>query len=455
MNRQDPHWIAWLERIYAATLRLYPRRFHAQWEQPMRQAFRDRCREVARGQRSPLRLATELLPDLAIGVAREQVVTLEETTVLRRNVLFALVLAMAGTLVFFDRIDTALAIGLQDAHQWWVDREHQADSDAITSYRTALADVVVADAETARDHATAALLYAGGGLYFKSDDAYAPIPVLQVGSRQAIATRNGLAQQQWNLAVAGNDPLALWLSVVDCPVSQCDAFGALSQLERQQPSNAAVTLLQIDRALANNNAAELHLALNRIAQATYYHGYNGELMQALLRTDGKAPLPYRLRSMYQGDGQASAMLLSQALWLQRSQGEFTRFRNYCKPATTHAAALPVGQAHSRDCIAMARLMATSDSLFPRAMGLRIWYQLVHGQPEALLVRQRMRDFRWQLSHGWWQDMRDPAGRAVLRKAWLESGSEVAALHAWLRQRGLPIAAPDDFQVDEHYFDPNR
>lgn len=71
MNRRDPHWIAWLECIYASVLRLYPRRFRGEWEQPMRQAFRDRCREVARGQRSPLRLVTELLPDLASGVARE------------------------------------------------------------------------------------------------------------------------------------------------------------------------------------------------------------------------------------------------------------------------------------------------------------------------------------------------------------------------------------------------
>ncbi len=459
MSRQDPHWIGWLERIYASALRLYPRRFRREWEQPMRQAFRDRCREVANGERSPLRLATELLPDLATGVAREQVLTLEETTMLRRNVMFALLLAIVATLVFFDRIDSTLAIGMQDARHWWVQREQRADNAALAQYRTALADAVVAEAKTPRDHAVAGLLYANGGVLFKQGAAFQQ--VMQVGTPEAIAARMQLAQKQWDRAVMGGDPLALWLSAVDCPVRHCDGASALHRLQQQQPDNAAVTFLAIDQALAQGNDVDLRDALDRIGDATHYDDYNGALLQALLSTDGKAPLPWRLRSVFPGNAQAAETLLSQGLWSMKSQGTFQRLLKYCKPAVE-----PRHENRFEDCMAIARLLANADALLPRAIGLRIQFRLASDPSEIATLQQRLRDFRWQLAQSRFVGDLEFASELAsqqdawltsggLREAWLATGSEMGVIRVSLRNQGLPLSAPDDFEIDDRYFDPKR
>lgn len=452
MSRRDPRWIAWLERGYTIVLRLYPRHFRRDWGQPMRQAFRDRCREVARGQRSPLLLASELLPDLVTGVAREQVLTLEQTTMLRRNVIFALLLAIAGTLVYFDRIDSALAAGVQDAQHWWVQHEQKADNEALASYRIALADSVVADVKNSRDHAVAALLYANGGVLIRQDEA--SMPVTQVGSSETVIARMQLAQQQWDMAVTSGDPMALWLSAIDCPVAFCDATGALARLEQQQPDNAAVTLLVIDQALSDGNEVALRQALDRIGEASHYQDYNGVLLQALLRADDMAALPRRLQSASPDNAKAAKTMLSAGLWSTRSLGKFTRLLHLCKPAT--------GSHDPRqrdDCMAMARLMADASAPLPRAVGLRIQNRFVTVPSETSELHRHMRDFRWQLAHGPSMQMfvadNDAITMARLREAWLAQGSEIDVLRAMMKQEGVALAAPDDFRVTDDYFDPDR
>jgi hypothetical protein len=74
MNRpSDPAWIAVAARVYCAALWLFPAALREAHGDEMRQAFRDRCREVARGERSAFRvLALELLPDTLRSAGSEQ-----------------------------------------------------------------------------------------------------------------------------------------------------------------------------------------------------------------------------------------------------------------------------------------------------------------------------------------------------------------------------------------------
>ena len=73
----SPRWIPRLERLYAVALWLYPRSHRERWGAPMRQAFRDRCREAAREGRGPWDvLFAELLPDLVTSVSRERLFAL-------------------------------------------------------------------------------------------------------------------------------------------------------------------------------------------------------------------------------------------------------------------------------------------------------------------------------------------------------------------------------------------
>ena len=60
--------------VYSACLWLYPRPLRDAHGDEMRQAFRDRCREVVRGEQSAFRvLFGELLPDTLRSAGSEQI----------------------------------------------------------------------------------------------------------------------------------------------------------------------------------------------------------------------------------------------------------------------------------------------------------------------------------------------------------------------------------------------
>jgi hypothetical protein len=94
MKRDARSWRR-LEAAYGIALRLYPRAFREQWGEPMRQAFRDRCREVARGQRGPAALLAEACADLARSVVAEHFVSMEEAPMKSSAIALAVVLCAA------------------------------------------------------------------------------------------------------------------------------------------------------------------------------------------------------------------------------------------------------------------------------------------------------------------------------------------------------------------------
>jgi hypothetical protein len=107
------------EALFGASLRLHPRAFRAQWGDAMRQAFRDRCREVARGERGVLALFAESLPDLAASAAREQVQVAGVAPPLRRHLAFALLLGFAATAWWRQPIAQALVFSGEAASARW------------------------------------------------------------------------------------------------------------------------------------------------------------------------------------------------------------------------------------------------------------------------------------------------------------------------------------------------
>jgi len=71
-------WMGGLCRLYAAMLYAYPAEFRRQYGAPMRQLFRDRCREVARNPErlAGLRFATQVIADLAKSTVYERASTI-------------------------------------------------------------------------------------------------------------------------------------------------------------------------------------------------------------------------------------------------------------------------------------------------------------------------------------------------------------------------------------------
>lgn len=95
MRPRDPRWLRRLDALYGRALWLHPRAFRAQWGEAMRQAFRDRCREVARGERGPAALLAESCGDLARSLVAEHSLSMEEAPMKSSAIALAVVLCAA------------------------------------------------------------------------------------------------------------------------------------------------------------------------------------------------------------------------------------------------------------------------------------------------------------------------------------------------------------------------
>jgi hypothetical protein len=104
MTLRGGRWLHRLDAAYGWGLRLSPRAFRAQWGEAMRQAFRDRCREAARGERGPFALLAESSGDLARCLVAEHSLSMEEAPMKSCAIALALVLCAAdlGQLVLLD-----------------------------------------------------------------------------------------------------------------------------------------------------------------------------------------------------------------------------------------------------------------------------------------------------------------------------------------------------------------
>ena len=104
MTRPPPRHLRRIEAAYGLALRLYPRAFREQWGDAMRQAFRDRCREVARGERNAFALLRESCADLARTIVAEHSLALEEAPMKSCAIVLAVLLCAVhvGRLALLD-----------------------------------------------------------------------------------------------------------------------------------------------------------------------------------------------------------------------------------------------------------------------------------------------------------------------------------------------------------------
>lgn len=411
MKRDARAWRR-LEAAYGFALRLYPRAFRERWAEPMRQAFRDRCREVARGERSGVALLRESLVDIAVGAGRERMHALEGMPTSKRHWLLALSIVFAAMLAMHDRMGT---VGLAVVDRW---KQHQVAQDqaAIAGfYRDAAAGLEHSDA-TSRGRTLAALLRGHAG--------------------------DPDAARAWQHAVSGNDPLAFWLEAADCPAAACDEAAAVAALVRMEPDNAAVGQLQMILAAKTGDASAMRDGLRRMATATRYDTHETELVQGLLHAVAGLEVPRRLLRYGRGEQgrEAARTALAAGIWTRVAGASFTPFLDACRAGAS--------EADARDCIAAARNVSNGDTLIARAMGPRVWYQVAGSTVEREEAVVRWRDWRWLGSNAVGVfDTDTAAGLARWREARLENGSEVAAFRAMERDRGIPDIPPAGFQPD--------
>lgn len=411
MKRDARGWRQ-LDAAYAFALRLYPRAFRERWGEPMRQAFRDRCREVARGERSGFALLQESLADLAAGAGRERIRAVEGMPVSKSHWMLALLVVFAALLAMHDRMGTA---GLA-AIDWWKQRQVAQDEAAQAGfYRNAAARLERAGAGT-RNLTLAAVLRARAG--------------------------ESNAARRWQEAASANDPLALWLAAVDCPVSTCEEHAAVAALVRIEPDNAAVGQIEMNLAAKTGDAVGVRNGLHRMATATRYDSHESELVQGLLRATDGIDVPRRLLRHGRGavGREAARTALAAGIWMRVSTPSFTAFLDTCRPG--------VAGEIERDCVAAARNLSDGDTLMSRSIGPRVWYQLADSAVERDRALVRWRDWRWLGSNVIGVFDTDTAqGLVRWRDARMSSGSEVAAFRAMERARGISDSPPEGFRPD--------
>ncbi|MGN6111550.1 MAG: hypothetical protein ACTHOC_00820 [Luteimonas sp.] len=417
------------EAMYGLALRLHPRAFREQWGDAMRQAFRDRCREVARGERNVLAVFAEALPDLAASAAREQVQVAAIAPPLRRHVAFALLLGFAATLWWRQPIAQALVFSGEAASERWQDYRQERDEAAARSYWDAAARDLQASANRGR-HGAAALAWMAAG------DA----------GRAGGALRAGIAE---------GDPAAAWLAAVGCrrpdacgtALDALDVDGALARQEASEPGNAAPALFAFERAMAAGDAAVADAAFDLAARADRFRAHDDALIKTLLAaTEGK-PAPARLRDALGIDatGEAAGELALTA-WLRMPQPQFEALRTRCRPGA--------GDPDGARCIAIARLLAASAQPMARATGQRLLCRFLCDGPGRAEVVALAADRQWLLDH---QRFSDPAWRAALVRAWRADDvhGEADAFRRVIRETGLPATAPAGYAIQPGVLDPAR
>jgi hypothetical protein len=410
--KRDPRWLRIVDAAYGVALRLYPREFRMRWGAPMRQAFRDRCRECAGNGRSRAGLLLEMLPDLAIGAGRERIGAMEGTPMSRRNWMFVLLFTFAAMLAMHDRIGTASLAAVD----WW--KQHQADLDAaaVAKFYRDAGTTLERTAAVPRDHTLAALFLARAG--------------------------DPGASREWREALAARDPLALWISAVDCPVATCDARAAVAALVRIEPDNAAIGQLELNLAAKANDATAMRIALRRMAEAQRYDSRWLEMVKGLLRAVDQVPVPRRLFDYgHDAQGRAAARtVLAAGVWMPIAQPAFAPFLEACRAGAAADIA--------RDCVAAARVVAQGDTLIARSFGVRAWYRSAASDAERAEAVSWFRDQRWLTSNAVGVFETDTAAGVVrLRDAWLRNASEVEVFRSLERERGIAAAPPASFQPD--------
>lgn len=267
----------------------------------------------------------------------------------------------------------------------------------------------------------------------------------QTGAGLPIAANPAFAAA---LRLGRNDPLVTWMEVLACPAGPgagaCDPQAALVRLQRLEPGNAAPALIAAGRALERGDTAAADRLLARAGRGSQYAlpwGSISELLYAELLEAGGPPLDAQVAAALGEDfgltrpatRQHVAAVGAAAISSAVAYPGFMSLQRLC---LEHNAA---SEARRAPCITALSLMAQSDSLMARSVGVGYMARLTAGSPGAGLWRQRRRELRWLTIRGYQAVQENGAPMEHLRRLWRDG--EVAALQAALRASGQPLTPP--------------
>jgi hypothetical protein len=446
--RRDPKWISFALKAYDACLPLYPRAVREAHGEEMRQAFRDRCREVARGQRGAFQWLGEMAPDLIGSAARAHV---DERGKSDARWLPGLLLLFALLGVAFatqERWTQSSQDNLKAAEvSWkmWLEVREARKRDALLADASAHL-VAQGDPESL---AVAALVHRG--LYEQWRWYMLPVTEgnFEQGLRMLRFPREGelAAELAGGVAAKGGSPAALIIAAQACEASAgCNADLALRRLLARDPDNAYGWMLEFRRAAALGDAARMQAALAGAGRARVFESHASTTHKLLLGAltpaqradaDSMRRVGEHLDALRWLGINGPDSLLYNCSFRTRSPNNPERWID------SH----PQARA---DCLHFAVLMANSTDVVPASYG---WRQLRRaGVALSRAQVETMRDMVWLAGH------RQHFGKhlgADLRswtewtatdwtrwdEAWAPGDGERAAMRRWLSAQGVPVRAP--------------
>jgi hypothetical protein len=244
--------------------------------------------------------------------------------------------------------------------------------------------------------------------------------------------------------IGENSVLVWWVTATaECRAAakSCPEASTLQKLESIDPENAAVWMLSMWRAQQANDAPAARAALASGAQAKRYNDYFGALVSAVYEAQDVLPMSDDLLKATGADASVAGYRLVNAanivLGKVASPGG-RALAQACHNADATDSALIA------DCIAIARKMELSGSLFAQNAGLALREELLTAGPERDALQARKHGLAWQMER-----MSELAGSLAndagmtrtYTQALAATGDESAAVYAVLRSKGIGLEPP--------------
>ena len=454
-RRADAGWIRLADKVFGGLLWLFPKPLREAHGEEMRQAFRDRCREVARGERGAFRVfALELLPDTLRSAGHEQWSASFDQMRPRQLLALGLLCCAATGLLFQEQLNRATLDLVFKAK--YALRNYSEAREALKqeAQMRRLADHLSASGNV-ESKALAAFSYrflytSREQLYQYSDDRGGS-PLL--GKLVADGDRSNSAA----IAVLGAHPdvypLVVALRACD-PALGCNRALAIQHLTERDPDNAYAWSLAFESAAQNDDRAAMGDALARMARSSHYENYETRVRRDLYET---------ARKLAPEDQAFTAAIVRQT----RTAGyqmvgdirHTVRWNCSAKPsgdAAYNSRWIQVAPEIRPDCLRVARLLSSSSNVSGAYWG---WRQIYLQDPDAdsrARAFQSLRNAQWlwmqargsgstlQADGSWREWTATDWGN--WRAAWASGDGEIPALKRWLASQGQPVEAPADYQM---------
>jgi len=235
-----------------------------------------------------------------------------------------------------------------------------------------------------------------------------------------------------------------WVRLADCDATAetCPNNEALQQLLARAPDNAAVWLLKLGadaRGMKQDAARE---DLSQAAAAKHYDDYTGISLQALANAAGALPPPpATLDPAHAGGAVGMQAVLVYGLAGTQPQPSLQLVAKLCENAGGDASI-------KADCLALGRTLEWGSSPLARSLGLHLREVLADDPAQQREAKDARRNLVWQVQN-FARLLARAQDDATLAQRLLAlariGGTEMSLQLAALRDNGIPVEAPADWQ----------